>query len=294
MTMAHQDFTSLPPRNQLEKLRGIARGAAVKILSVYERAGSPAVNYKADQSPITEADRLAHDHILAALTALTPDWPVLSEESDPVPYAERRHWTRYWLVDPLDGTKEFLQRNGEFTVNIALIDSGHPRLGLVHVPVTDVSFGGAVAVSECGGSALKWTRQGCQPIQVKPVLPAQADLHVVASRNHRGDGLEAMLECLRARFARLTQVNMGSSLKICLVAEGLADLYPRLAPTSEWDTAAAHAVLAAAGGALVDLDFLDLTYNRKPDLLNPAFIAFGDRQVPWQTLCGLEPPAPPG
>ena len=277
----------------LVQVRAHAREAAARILAVYQGQNDPAVSLKADRSPLTEADRQAHDYLVQALPRLASGWPVLSEESAPVSFAERQRWTRYWLVDPLDGTREFIERNGEFTVNIALIEDHRPILGVVHVPVTGVSYCGVVGLPGQQSHACRIVGEDSQSIKVKALVPGQPELRVVASRHHRSEALLTCIENLRRGFPNLTEVSMGSALKICLVAEGLADIYPRLGPTSEWDTAAAHAVLTAAGGALVDDRFQELRYNTGPRLLNPSFFAFGDRQLPWQALCGLEDPGRP-
>ena len=268
----------------LELAVNVATAAGKEILEVYQQAGDIEVTLKEDQSPLTQADQRAHNLIVNELTKSTPEIPVLSEESEPINFTQRSAWTRYWLVDPLDGTKEFVKRNGEFTVNIALIENGRPLLGVVHVPVTGVTYHGLV-----GQGASKHNADGnSSPIQCQSIDPGQRGLKIVASRSHRGPALDGLLETLRQRFSPVELVSMGSSLKICLVAEGKADLYPRLAPTCEWDTAAAHAVLTAAGGILVDTDFQELRYNTKAELLNPFFIAIADNSYPWQQAMGLE------
>lgn len=254
----------------LAPVSAIARQAGTAILDVYNR-DDHAVQHKADDSPLTAADLAAHHIITESLQALTPELPVLSEESAEVPWAVRRTWGRYWLVDPLDGTKEFINRNGEFTVNIALIDQGAPVLGIVFVPVLDLLYIGAQ-----GLGAWKEEKGRRVPICSVAVASGQKSLRVVASRRHGGAELDAWLDRARQHFPELELVNMGSSLKICLVAEGKADIYPRLAPTSEWDTAAAQGVLEAAGGTLTDTDFRPYRYNRKDDILNPYFYAMGD------------------
>ncbi len=231
------------------------------------------VDRKADESPLTEADQRAHEIIVAGLGRLDPRLPVLSEESAPGVMAERLAWERYWLVDPLDGTKEFVKRNGEFTVNIALIEHHRAVLGVVHAPVLDTDYFGAL-------QAGAWMRQGGQPkVSIGVQKPARETPVVVGSRSHRGQSLDRMLQ----RLGPHELVAMGSSLKICLVATGEADFYPRLGPTSEWDTAAAHAVLESAGGSMIDLNGEPLRYN-KTDILNPHFLAFGDDAVNWLGL----------
>jgi 3'(2'), 5'-bisphosphate nucleotidase len=253
----------------LDAVAGIAETAGRTILDVYET--DFAVDAKADASPITEADRRAHDVIRAGLAALPGERPILSEEARAVPWEVRRHWRDYWLVDPLDGTKEFIQRNGQFTVNIALVRAGRPLLGVVHVPVSGVTYGGIV-----GHGAWRRTRGGEKlAIHVQPL--GDRPVRVVGSRSHRGPDLDGYLE----RLGPHEMVPMGSSLKFCIVAEGNADVYPRLGPTSEWDTAAAEAVLTAAGGRVVASDGQPIAYNKGPDLLNPWFIASGDDSRDW-------------
>ncbi|MEW7866341.1 3'(2'),5'-bisphosphate nucleotidase CysQ [Aeromonas diversa] len=238
----------------------LARDAGAAILSLYE---SPLeVDYKQDSSPLTEADRQAHAVICAGLQALTPDWPVLSEESSPEVMSARHGWSRFWLVDPLDGTKEFISRNGEFTVNIALVEDGRPVWGVVHAPVLGVSW--------YGGRGIGATREEEGDIRLIKVDPHRDGevWKVVGSRHHLSAETHAYLE-------RLTDpvelVSMGSSLKLCLVAEGRAHLYPRLAPTCEWDTAAAQAVVEGAGGRVTTLEGEPLRYG-KAEILNPWFV----------------------
>jgi len=248
-------------------VREIARGAGRAILDLYEpfAGGAPlAIAHKADDTPLTAADLAAHRFIAAALLKLTPDIPVLSEESADVPYALRREWCRFWLVDPLDGTKEFISRNGEFTVNIALIEQHRPVLGVVHVPVLDRDYFGVAGMGAWRADSA--VEEGVA-IHVAPEL---ADpLRIVGSRSH----WDVALGTLLTRIGRHQMTTLGSSLKFCLLAEGCADFYPRLGPTSEWDTAAAHAVLCAAGGEVLTTDGRALEYNRKDSLLNPSFVA---------------------
>jgi 3'(2'), 5'-bisphosphate nucleotidase len=257
----------------LERLADIARRAAREILEVYA-SGETAATAKADHSPLTAADLRAHRLIVRELTALTPAVPVLSEEAADTPFAERARWQRYWLVDPLDGTKEFLARKVQFTVNIALIESHAPTLGVVHVPATDASYRGLVGV----GAWRQTAGAAAEPIRV--ARASAAPVRVVGSRSHRGDSLDAFLGRLGAH--RL--VAIGSALKLCLIAEGAADVYPRLGPTSEWDTAAGHAVVSAAGGTVSRLDGTPLEYNTRESLLNPYFVAFGPRDRDWLAL----------
>ena len=252
----------------LEGARAIAVEAGRKILDVYERGFS--VEHKEDRSPLTEADRAAHDLIAARLARLTPDIPLLSEESAKIEYAERARWRRFWLVDPLDGTKEFINRNGEFTVNIALIEDHAPVLGVVYVPVP-----GVVYFACRGRGAFKHTSLAApEPIRARGFAGGKPI--VVASRSHAGAETEAFLQSLGPHDV----VSMGSALKLCLVAEGAADVYPRLGPTMEWDTAAAQCVVEAAGGRVTDVSRRPLTYN-KESLLNPWFLASGADDYDW-------------
>jgi 3'(2'), 5'-bisphosphate nucleotidase len=240
----------------------IAREAADAILTIYNQADFT-VDVKADDSPLTQADVAAHRHIVSGLQALTPDIPILSEESEDIGYAERQGWQTFWLVDPLDGTKEFIQRNGEFTINIALVREHRPVLGVVHIPVLDLTYWaaegqGAFKTVDGQAVALQANRHLTQPVRV------------VASRSHAGPETEAFLDSLRRDYA-LNVVSKGSALKLCMVAEGAADLYPRLGPTMEWDTAAAQCVVEQAGGRVTTLTNEPLQYN-KADLLNPFFM----------------------
>ncbi len=247
----------------LDSLLEITRRAGAAIMSVYD--GDHGVERKADNSPLTIADRLSHETIVAGLRLLTPDLPILSEEGREIPYAERKSWRRFWLVDPLDGTKEFTKRNGEFTVNIALIEDGRPVLGIVDVPALDRLYWGGVgsgAWLQCGSAA---------PSRIS-VRSADSDsgLTVVMSRSHPSPELDDFLRDIKLADA----LPVGSSLKFCAVAEGRADLYPRLGPTMEWDTAAGQAVVESAGGRVVTLDGLPLRCN-KESLLNPHFVVYG-------------------
>ena len=263
----------------LDNVVNIALAAGQEILAVYNQAGDIAVSTKADDSPLTEADRRAHTLIVEQLITLDNQIPVLSEESESVSSKERNSWERYWLVDPLDGTKEFVKRNGEFTVNIALIEKGQATLGVVHVPVLDTTY-----VGKLGLGAWKSSKAGIKQIKCSSIESPTQLIRVVASRSHRGELVDDLLQLIKERFGETEVVSMGSSLKICLLAEGAADIYPRLAPTCEWDTAAAHAVVAAAGGEIVDTNFQTLRYNQKKELLNPHFIGIADVNYDWKSL----------
>ncbi|MBT8077886.1 MAG: 3'(2'),5'-bisphosphate nucleotidase CysQ [Gammaproteobacteria bacterium] len=247
----------------------LARKAGDAILEVY--ASDFDVQAKDDDSPLTQADLASHRIIASGLQKLTPELPIISEESGLPPFKERRQWNTYWLIDPLDGTKEFVNKNGEFTVNIALIKAGRPVFGIVHVPVLGKTYVGC----EGHGAELRERDGPPQPLQV--AVESSMPVRVVGSRSHRGSSLDAFLEHLDD----YEMLPMGSSLKFCRVAEGAADVYPRLGPTSEWDTAAAQAVVEQAGGLVVELDGRPLAYNQKDDILNPHFLVIGPQDYDW-------------
>jgi len=255
----------------IQAVNQIAKTAGEKIMNVY-MSDDFAVEQKTDDSPLTRADTAAHNAIVQALQALTPSIPVLSEESSTYPFNERQQWSRYWLVDPLDGTREFIKRNGEFTVNIALIDQHRPVLGSVYVPVTEINY---YAVDGVGAFKCLADAEP-QSIQVR-VSPTD-NLKIAGSRSHASENLQKFLATLDFNYEL---VSIGSSLKICLVAEGEADIYPRFGPTSEWDTAAAQCVVEQAGGQLTDIHMQPLRYNTKESLLNPYFLVFGDATRDW-------------
>jgi 3'(2'), 5'-bisphosphate nucleotidase len=246
-----------------EPVCSIAREAGAAIMEIY--AGEFNVALKGDSSPLTCADRAAHEIIVKGLNRSFPEVPVLSEEGKSIPYEDRCLWPRFWLVDPLDGTKEFIKRNGEFTVNIALIENGHAVAGVVYVPAQRKTYLGVRG----RGAWLRDGEQGPVAIKVRTANPA-AGLTVVMSRSHPSPELAAYLQDIMVAEA----LPVGSSLKLCVVAEGRADLYPRLGPTMEWDTAAGHAVVEAAGGTVTTLDGQPLRYN-KENLLNPYFVVKG-------------------
>jgi 3'(2'), 5'-bisphosphate nucleotidase len=246
----------------VNKIINIAHEAGEKILQIYNKESFDQ-QLKSDNSPLTEADIAAHNLIEKQLKLITPEIPVLSEESSSIPWQERKQWNYYWLIDPLDGTKEFIKKNGEFTVNIALIYQHNPIIGVVHAPVL-----GETWIGEQGKPAKKIEKNSTRVIKVKQHKQGEV-YKVVGSRSHAGDSLNEFLN----ELGKHEIVSMGSSIKLCLVAEGRAHLYPRLGPTSEWDTAAAHAVVNAAGGEVVNSETkIPLKYNTKDSLRNPYFI----------------------
>jgi 3'(2'), 5'-bisphosphate nucleotidase len=256
----HAQTTEYEMKKLLSSVIDLAREAGRKVMEIYE-AGEIVVQNKRDNSPLTEADLASHHTIVAGLALLTPEIPILSEESSAINYETRQQWPRYWLIDPLDGTKEFLNRNGEFTVNIALIEKAVPILGVVHAPALDLSY---YALQGAGA----YRQQGqAEPVAIK-VAPnlERNSIKMVGSRSHGDARVLDLLTILGGG----TLLNMGSSLKLCLVADGSAHLYPRLGPTMEWDTAAAHCVVLEAGGIVCTQSGVALRYN-KSDLHNPPF-----------------------
>jgi len=264
----------------IETLQNIAIEAGKAILEIYNSEDFN-VEFKGDGSPLTRADKAANDVIVKGLTEHFPNIPVLSEEGKSIPYQERKHWDKFFLVDPLDGTKEFIKRNGEFTVNIALIENGSPIAGVVYAPV----LGRLYACSTGGG--LEVRRLG----ELSPIEPLTSQKNdpknhnkafkIVASRSHVSPETEEFIEKMREKHGDVELVSMGSSLKICLVAEGKADVYPRLGPTMEWDTAAAHAIALAAGCEVLEFySNKPLIYN-KENLLNPFFLVRRGRPLAY-------------
>ncbi|MDX9768378.1 MAG: 3'(2'),5'-bisphosphate nucleotidase CysQ [Ectothiorhodospiraceae bacterium] len=264
-------FEDYPLDKLLTGARQLAAGAGERIMQIYEAAAVD-VSHKDDRSPLTEADLAAHEYIVTGLKTLTPDLPVLSEESEQMPFSLRSQWDAYWLVDPLDGTREFLKRNGEFTVNIALVHGHEPVLGVVAAPALDRSWFAAAGQ----GAWQQRNNEEATPIRVRN--KARRKPVVAVTRSHGSDELQRYLEWLGEH----EPMSMGSALKLCLVADGTVDLYPRIGPTSEWDTAAAQCVVCEAGGQVVDMEGNPLRYNTKESLLNPYFLVYGDASRSWR------------
>lgn len=265
----------------------LAEAAGRAIMAVY--AGAFVVEAKDDHSPLTAADLASHHILVDGLRALAPELPVLSEESAAIDIAQRRAWPRLWLVDPLDGTREFVKKNGEFCVCIALVDDGVPVLGVVHAPVSGVTWSALAGVGawrrEAGaGEAMLPPRPPPATASVGGVDSSKPEpvLRVAASRSHLDPRTAALLE----RLPAAERVPMGSALKFALLAEGRLDVYPRFGPTSEWDTAAGQCLVEATGGAVLDLEGRPLRYNRRDTLLNGDFIALGDAGRPWRDWLG--------
>jgi len=250
----------------------IAIDAGRAIQEIYE--GGFQVEQKEDHTPLTEADLAAHAIIERGLQELTPQLPVLTEESTAIPFAERRSWRRYWLVDPLDGTREFIRRSGEFTVNIALIENHEPVLGVIYAPALGLYY----YACRGQGAYKREATNAPQRLKVRRWDGGKATL-VCSSATHRGKFLQKLMDNL----GEYDVVCLGSALKSCLVAEGRADIYARLGPTSEWDTAAAQCIVEEAGGSITDTHMQPLRYNTKESLLNPHFLVFGETDQDWST-----------
>lgn len=253
----------------IEQIKEIAKAAGRQILEFYGQ--NHPVETKSDDSPLTRADVASHKLICAQLRELASDIPILSEESAPEEVRERLSWQRLWLVDPLDGTKEFIKQTGQFTVNIALIENGQSVMGVVYTPVIDSMYW-----AEKATGAFRQDSDG-PATQICTRKVDRSKLSIVASRDHAGPQVASLL----ARFPEAETRSMGSSLKFCLVAEGQADIYLRDVPTSEWDTAAAQCIVETAGGVVQDLEGTQLAYN-KSNLINPLLVTLGDSRFEWR------------
>jgi 3'(2'), 5'-bisphosphate nucleotidase len=253
------------------KITTIAKQAGKAILEEYHKKETP-TDWKADDSPLTLADKKAHNVIVKELQQAFPTIPVLSEEGKTIAYNERKNWTQFWCVDPMDGTKEFIKKTGQFTVNIALIENGKPVMGVIYVPVMDLMY-----YAQNGKAYKQESNKTPQHIQCREAN--KMAMAFVASKDHAGPKVKALTE----QYKGAELLSMGSSLKFCLVAEGKADAYLRDVPTYEWDTAAAQAIVEAAGGRLCTLDGNPLAYN-KENILNPEIITVGKGQVADELL----------
>jgi 3'(2'), 5'-bisphosphate nucleotidase len=280
-------------KEELERLlaavREVAEQAGREIMAIFHDESRWAVQHKEDDSPLTAADLAANRVIVAALQRIAPEIPVISEECETLPAAERHRWARCWMVDPLDGTKEFIARSTEFTVNIALIENGEAVLGVVYAPAQQVAY---VAARGLGAFRIA---DGVSTRLQSAALPAAGAraLRVVASRRHRGARDEAFCALVEKRFGPLEFSTAGSAFKLCVVAAGEADVYPRFGPTMEWDTAAGQVVVEEAGGALIDERGRPFRYNVREGLLNGSFVVAGARSEIWREICAELPAATP-
>jgi 3'(2'), 5'-bisphosphate nucleotidase len=285
--MGQKDLQDLhlwvPPLLQL------CRQAGEAICAHYVAPAAGEYEAKGDDSPLTQADLASHALLLAGLNTLAREIPVLSEESGAEEIADRHQWSRYWLVDPLDGTREFLERTGEFTINIALIDQHRPVLGVLYLPLEQVAYvgiPGQLANRYSPGEKDTWS---VVELSTRS-LENDRDLVVLASRRHRGGRLQSCLDWLGEHWGPVSRNNMGSALKFCRLAAGEGDFYPRFSPCCEWDTAAGQAVLEAAGGCLLGLDGEPLRYNCSDSLYSPPFYAVADPDhALWQQLLQAPP-----
>lgn len=279
----------------IQPILSICQHAAQAILEVYQEDDEAfGVEQKSDSSPVTRADHASNAVIVSSLAAQYPDIPIISEETGFPEFEVRKTWDEYWLVDPLDGTKEFIARNDQFTINIALIRNGEPVFGVVYLPVTQVAYVGLNGVGEDeenNKQALRFDAElQAQPIAVRSLeqrISEGLPIEVVASVHHHNADTQALIDSVEQSLGKVSTVNIGSALKFCLLAEGKADFYPRHALTSEWDTAAAQAVLEAAGGCVVKLDGEPLLYNTKSCLLNPFFYAIAAPSKKWHSVLNL-------
>lgn len=260
----------------LPEIQRIATEAGEKIMEIYE--GGFKTETKSDDSPVTTADLAANEHIEKELQKLNPSFPILTEEAAETPFSEREKRETYWLVDPLDGTKEFIKRRDSFTVNIALIHQHQPVLGVVYAPALDLSYFACQGHGSFKQESVQ-TNSNAQRIYAREIPKNNAIF--VGSRSHTGKAMAEFLDNFAAENGDYELLSMGSSLKMCMVAEGTADCYPRLWLTSEWDTAAAHCIVNEAGGRIVKTDMSPLLYNTKDSLLNPYFFAIGNNTIDW-------------
>jgi 3'(2'), 5'-bisphosphate nucleotidase len=281
------DNTVFDPGGLVAPLLALCRSAGEAICRHYHAPGADQFESKRDDTPLTRADIDAHNILEQGLASMSPGLPVLSEESTREQLAERRSWTRFWLVDPLDGTKEFLARTGEFTINIALVEAHCPVLGILYLPLAQQAYVGIPGQGAwCYDYAGEWQRK---PVSTRGLRTGEP-VTVLASRRHHGPRLGACLDWLETAWGPLQRRDSGSALKFCQLAAGQGDFYPRFSPCSEWDTAAGQALLEAAGGALLGMDGRALRYNCRGSLLSPHFYALGDPAHPlWQRLLQAAP-----
>jgi 3'(2'), 5'-bisphosphate nucleotidase len=262
-----------------EQLCLLCAEAGAAIVQVYQSASPLAVTYKTDDSPLTAADSIAEEIIVAGLAELSPHWPVLSEEQPLADFELRQQWSCYWLVDPLDGTREFVERTGEFTINIALIEHGRPLLGVIYLPLQATAYVGLPTLK----LAFKQQTGRQQELRVS-TADQRSTLRVLTSSRQHNQPLADCIRLLERRFAAVQWLKAGSAVKFCRLVEGAGDIYPRFSPCCEWDIAAGQALLEAAGGSLLGLDFKPFQYNQRASVLCPPFYALGGRGLDWPAL----------
>ena len=260
----------------IKQLIEISKEAGNAILEIYHSDFD--YTFKDDSTPLTKADQQAHEIITKKLHKLTPHIPILSEEDSDISFKKRSTWDKYWLIDPLDGTKEFIKMNGEFTVNIALVENNSPTLGLIHLPVTSETYWG----SKTNGSYYLNSNNKSKKISVS--TKSKNTITIMASRSHPNEKLDSLLD----KIEHYEIINRGSSLKFCQIASGQADVYPRFGLTSEWDIAAGHAILLGASGNIYDLNGSEIKYNIKSSYLNPFFIASNSKELYFKLIKYLQ------
>ena len=261
----------------------LCRRAGEVICWHYHLPGDADVLTKVDDSPLTQADLDSHELLEQGLTRLLPGLPVLSEESTQSGRAQRRTWRTFWLVDPLDGTREFLERTGEFTINVALIRDQRPVFGMIYLPLRNLAYVGIPGAEAALYTLSDQGRWSARELAGRPLV--EGELTLLASRRHRGPRFRECLAWLESRWGPVRRRNSGSALKFCHLADGLGDIYPRFSPCCEWDTAAGDALVEAAGGKLMGMDGAPLRYNARDSLLSPNFYAVADPAQPlWERL----------
>ena len=252
-----------------------AKKAGVEVAKHYKN-GDYTSEMKEDNSPVTSADLASNDVLMQELSRLTPDIPVISEEVGALPLAERKKWSRYWLLDPIDGTGEFIMGSGDFAVNIALVENGWPSIGVIHAPDHQLTYYGQNNLG-----AFKENNRNSKQIYVAE-YDGIRKIKVAISRRQE---LSLMGQYLNTEDFSFEYVALGScSLKNCIIAEGGADCYLRIGPTGEWDTGASHSIIEQAGGSIIDSEFLPLTYNQREGLMNPDFMTLGSSNIPWKNI----------
>lgn len=269
---------SSPDRDLVDQLLPLVRRAGAEILHYYEDVQSIKVETKADHSPLTAADLASHEILDLGLRKITPHIPVLSEEAEIPPLAERKHWREVWLVDPLDGTREFIDANDQFCINLALVEDGAPRVGIIHSPVLDITYFGII-----GEGAWRVVDGELEPLACRP-LNTDSAITLVSSSRRFNDEMLVCEDTLTEYFGETQRLCLGSAIKFCRVAQGDADIYPCFGPTSEWDTAAGQAIVEAAGGMMLNLKFEPFRYNRNETVLNGGFYLMADKSFNWQEL----------
>ena len=275
---ANVELSEQQLKQLLQNAKDIARDAGKAILSIYQQGDFEHIT-KSDQTPVTSADYASNEVLTTALAKLTPDIPIISEEMKPTKFSERKNWSRYWLLDPLDGTGEFISRSGFFAVNIALVENGWPLLGVIYWPCEDITYYAAK-----GLGCFKKEPQGDGTVTSKIQVAKQSDPTKIRVAISRVQNLSTVTRYLHSHIEPSYEKYGSCALKSCFVAEGLADCYLRVGPTGEWDTGAPYIIVEEAGGTIVDSEFNPLSFNQRKSLKNPDFFVLGDQSLPWQQI----------